>query len=189
MLRRMELARYTRPAVVLHWLVAAFVVVQYPLGWWMQTIPKQPPGQRAEVFNVHKSIGLTLLALMAIRLAWRATHPAPALPPMPAWQARLARTVHALLYVVLVAMPLSGWIGSMASGYPVKYFGVVLPSFLAKNEALKNAMSTVHEALAWTLGVVLALHLAGVIRHALGRDGLWRRMTFSAAPDGSSRAR
>src|SRR3954462_11439223 len=84
-------ARYTRTAVVLHWVVAAMLLVQYPLGWLMQQIPKDPPGPRANIFNVHKSIGFVILAMMVARLAWRLGHPAPALPAMPRWQAGVGR--------------------------------------------------------------------------------------------------
>ena len=172
-------ARYTRTAVVLHWVVAAMLLVQYPLGWLMQQIPKDPPGQRANIFNVHKSIGFVILALMVARLAWRLGHPAPALPAMPRWQAGLARATHAALYVVLLALPLSGYLGSVFSGYPVKFFGVVLPAWGAKNVQLKDLMSTVHLALGWVLATGFVLHMAGVVKHAwLDRDGLLRRMTW-----------
>ena len=77
----------------------------------MQDIPKQPPGPRVDAFNLHKSVGLTILALMVLRLLWRWRHPAPALPPMPAWQARLAHANHWVLYVALFVEPLAGYLG------------------------------------------------------------------------------
>ena len=170
-------ARYTRVAVVLHWLVAAVVLLQYPLGWWMQQIPKQPPGPRAEMFNLHKSIGLALLALMIVRLGWRIAHRPPDYPPMPPWQARLATTTHVLLYALLIALPLAGYLGSAFSGYPVRWFGVTLPSWAPKNVALKEWMGTAHLVLAWALAFVFTLHMAGVAKHILiDRDRLVRRM-------------
>ena len=179
-----DAGRYTRFAVAMHWIVAAILFVQYPLGWLMQLIPKSPPGQRAEVFNLHKSIGLTLLALMVVRLAWRLAHRPPQLPPMPPWQAWLAKINHALLYAALIAMPLAGYLGSVFSGYPVRFFGIVLPSWGAKNPALKDLMSQVHLTLAWILAAAFALHMAGVAKHLLDRDGLLRRMGWSrAVPD------
>ena len=86
-------ARYTRTAIALHWLIAILVLGQFAWGWWMQEIPKQPVGPRVDAFNLHKSIGMTIFALMVLRLAWRVGHPAPALPPMPRvagarWRAR-----------------------------------------------------------------------------------------------------
>jgi len=122
-------ARYTTTAIVLHWGIALLVVVQFTWGWWMQEIPKQPVGPRVDAFNLHKSMGLALLALMLIRLAWRLGHRPPALPAMPAWQAGLAQTTHVLLYVVLSLQPLSGYLGSEWSGYPVKFFGATLPAW------------------------------------------------------------
>jgi cytochrome b561 len=172
--------RYTRFAVAMHWIVAAIVLAQYPLGWLMQQIPKQPPGPRAEVFNLHKSIGLTILALMIVRLGWRLAHRPPALPPMARWQAWAARSTHGALYAVLVAMPLAGYLGSAFSGYPVRYFGIVLPSWAAKNAQLKEWMSTAHLVLAWILAIAFALHIAGVLKHALiDRDGQVRRMSWA----------
>jgi cytochrome b561 len=172
--------RYTRPAVLLHWAVAAIVVAQYPLGWWMQTLAKQPPGPRAEMFNLHKSIGLAIFALMIVRLGWRLGHPPPLLPPMPRWQVIAARGTHWLLYAVLIGMPLTGYLGSVFSGYPVKFFGVTLPSWAAKNVQLKDGMSTAHWVFSWGLLGAFGLHMLGVLKHeALEGDGLVRRMSFS----------
>ena len=99
----------------------------------MLQVPKDPVGPRVNAFNLHKSIGLTLLLLVVIRLAWRATHRPPALPPMPAWQAFAARVNHGLLYACLLVQPLSGYLGSAVSGYPVRYFGMLLPDWASKN--------------------------------------------------------
>jgi cytochrome b561 len=169
--------RFTGVAIALHWIVAALVLVQVAWGWGMQEIPKQPPGPRADAFNVHKSIGLAILALMLVRLGWRARHPPPRLPPMPAWQAALARGNHAVLYAALFVMPVAGYLGSVFSGYPVRAFGIVLPAWGYKDDAIKNAMSLVHLATSWVLVVAIALHVAGVLKHTLvNRDGLVRRM-------------
>jgi cytochrome b561 len=146
-------------------------------GWLMQAIPKQPVGPRVDAFNLHKSIGLTLLLLMLVRLAWRTTHRPPDLPPMPVWQARTARVVHVLLYACLFIQPLSGYLGSAFSGYPVKLFGLVLPAWAPKSVAVKDAMSVVHLVNSCVLVTALALHFAGVVKHALiDRGGLLRRM-------------
>jgi cytochrome b561 len=172
-------SRYTRIAVVLHWVVAAIVLAQFPLGWWMQEIPKQPPGPRAEMFNLHKSIGIAVLALMVARLAWRLGHRPPVLPPMPRWQSIAARSTHWLLYAMLIAMPLTGYLGSAFSGYPVKFFGVTLPTWAAKNPQLKDWMGTAHWLLSWALLAGFGLHILGVVKHLLvDRDGLLRRMTW-----------
>jgi len=169
--------RYTTTAAALHWLVAALVLVMILLGWSMQAIPKIPVGPRVNAYNLHKSIGLSIMLLMVLRTAWRATHPAPPLPPMPRWQARTARTVHVLLYVCLFLQPLTGYLGSAFSGYPVKIFGFVLPAWAPESEAAKDALSVVHLINSLVLVSVLALHVAGALKHALiDHDRLLRRM-------------
>ena len=119
--------RYTRVAIALHWLIAVAVIGQFAWGWWMQDIPKQPVGPRVDAFNFHKSVGMTIFALMVIRLLWRIGHRPPPLPPMAAWQATAARANHVVLYAALLIQPLAGYLGSEWSGYPVKFFGIVLP--------------------------------------------------------------
>ena len=170
-------ARYTTTAIALHWVIAIAVIGQFVLGWWMQEIPKDPVGPRVNAFNLHKSIGMTVLMLMVIRLAWRATHRPPALPPMPAWQARAAHFNHWLLYACLLVQPLSGYVGSVVSGFPVRYFGVLLPAWAAKNVALKDVLSDVHLVSSWILLAAIALHISAALKHQLiDRDGLLRRM-------------
>jgi cytochrome b561 len=172
-------SRYTTVAILLHWLIAALVVAQFAFGWLMQQIPKSPPGLRADAFNLHKSVGLTILALMLLRLVWRLAHRPPALPAMPSWQARLARGTHIGFYVLLIALPLAGYVGSAFSGYPVKYFGLVLPSWAPKSDAVKEWMSAAHLAIGWALAVAFSLHVAGAIKHAVvDRDGVLRRMSL-----------
>jgi len=158
-------------------MIALAVIVQFGWGWTMQAIPKQPPGLRADAFNLHKSIGLTIFLFMAVRLLWRLTHPAPPLPAMPAWQARLAKATHVTLYAALFAMPVAGYLGSVFSGYPVKYFGVTLPAWGFKDNTIKDLMSAAHFTVSWILACGVALHLAGALKHWLwDRDGLVARM-------------
>lgn len=171
--------RYTRTAIALHWLIALAVVIQFSWGWWMQEIPKQPPGMRADAFNLHKSIGLTLLALMTLRLFWRWRHPPPDLAPMAVWQRRLARINHGILYAALFVMPLAGYLGSVFSGYPVKLFGMTLPAWGWKDAALKDACSALHFGTSWVLAGAVVLHLAGALKHAVDRDGTLARMGLS----------
>jgi len=169
--------RYTRTAIALHWLIALAVIVQFCWGWWMQGIPKQPPGIRADAFNLHKSVGMTIFMLMSVRLLWRWRHPPPSFPPMPKWQAGLAHGVHATLYAVLLLHPLSGYLGSVFSGYPVKFFGMTLPAWGHSEPALKNFFSASHFVTSWVLLAAVALHVAGALKHALvDRDGLLSRM-------------
>ncbi len=153
------------------------MIAQFAWGWWMQTIPKQPVGPRVDAFNLHKSVGLTILALMVVRLGWRLTHRPPPLPPMPAWQATLARLTHILLYAALFVQPLCGYLGSELSGYPVKFFGLTLPAWAGKNVAAKDLLSVAHLVTSWVIAALVSLHVAGALKHALiARDGLLARM-------------
>ena len=169
--------RYTRTAIALHWLIAVAVIVQFTWGWWMQGIPKQPPGMRADAFNLHKSVGLAILALMTLRLLWRFRHPAPVLLPMPSWQASLALSIHALLYVALFVQPLAGYLGSVYSGYPVKLFGMPLPAWGRNDPALKEFFSASHLVTSWVIAGAVALHVVGALKHAfVNRDATMARM-------------
>ena len=172
--------RYTRTAIALHWLVAALVIAQIAWGWWMQGIAKQPVGPRVDAFNLHKSMGMLILALMLARLAWRIGHPPPSLPPMPRWQRSAAHASHALLYAALIAQPLIGYLGSVWSGYPVRIFGVVLPVWGARHPALKDALSQAHLVVGCVLMAAIALHVAAALRHLSLRDGIVRRMLLHA---------
>lgn len=174
----MNPVRYGGPAIALHWLVAALVLGQLALGWWMIEIPKSPPGLRAGWFNVHKSIGLTIGLLMLARLWWRLRHPAPSLPAtLPRWQVLAARANHALLYACLLAMPLSGYLGSVFSGYPILYFGVRLPQWGWASPPLKDFFSAVHFAAVYLLMLLVTLHVAAALKHLLvDRDGVFGRM-------------
>jgi len=174
--------RYTRTAIVLHWLIAGIVVAQIALGWWMQEIPKDPVGPRVNAYNLHKSIGLTVMALMVIRLAWRATHAPPRQLAMPAWQASAARWNHGLLYACLLVQPLTGYVGSAVSGYPVRYFGIVLPAWALKSVPLKDALSVAHQVTSWILVAAIVLHVAAAIKHQwIDRDDLMQRMGWPRA--------
>jgi cytochrome b561 len=170
--------RYTAVAVALHWLIAALVLAQLALGWWMIDIPKEPPGQRAYWFNLHKSIGMTIALLVLVRIAWRFRHPAPALPSsVPAWQRRAAAVSHAMLYACLLGMPLAGLLGSTFSGYPIKYFGITLPAWGYKSAPLKEFFSSIHLGFAWVFMALIAFHAAAALKHLLvDRDAVFWRM-------------
>ncbi len=168
--------RYPLTLIVLHWTIATAVVGLVVLGWWMQTIPKEPVGARADAYNLHKSMGLAVLLLMVARFAWRTTHRTPELPPLPLWQARAARAVHVLLYAAMFVDALSGYIGSATSGYPVKFFGLVLPAWAGANVAAKDACSVVHLVCNWALVTAIGVHVLATFYHQwVLRDGLlWR---------------
>lgn len=169
--------RYGRVAMALHWAIALLALFQIGLGWWMLDLPKSPPGLRAGWFNLHKSIGLTIGALMLARLGWRLTHAAPPLPgSLPRWQARAAHANHVLLYAALIVQPLVGYLGSSFTRYPIKYFGFTLPHWGWEAPALKELCSNIHFALACFITALVALHIAAALKHLFARDGVFERM-------------
>ena len=170
-------SRYTLIAIALHWLLAIGLLYQLGLGVWMEDIPKSPPGIRAEWFNWHKSIGIVLGLFIVLRGVWRLTHRPPQLPTnMPRWQAWAATANHALLYVCMIAMPLSGFLGSSFTPYPIKFFGTPLPRLWEPVADLKEVFSAIHATCSGVFMVVIATHVMAALWHALRRDGLLKRM-------------
>ncbi len=177
---------YNRVAIALHWLLAIGLIYQLALGLWMEGIPKTPTGLRAEWFNWHKSVGLVLGLLIVLRGLWRLTHARPQLPQaMSRWQQRVAGTSHALLYACMLGMPLSGFLGSSLTPYPIKFFGTQLPRLWQANSDLKALLGCVHAGASYVFMTVLALHVAAAFWHALRRDGVFLRMWHAsqAAPN------
>jgi cytochrome b561 len=169
---------YTRTAVALHWLIALCIIGQIALGLWMIGIPKDPPGVRAWWFNLHKSIGLTLGVLILLRVYWRITHHAPPLPAaLPKWQRITAAASHHLMYLCMVVMPVSGYLGSNFTKYPIVYFGTKLPHWGWDAPALKAICSTVHYSAALLLIALIVLHVGAALKHRfVDRDGVFERM-------------
>lgn len=182
-------ARYTSVAIALHWLIGIGVLAMFALGWWMIDIPKVPAGPRAYWFNLHKSIGITIGLLVLVRILWRLTHRPPTLPTsMSAWKQRAARTSHSMMYFCMVVMPVSGFLGSTFSPYPIRYFGVTLLSWGWDFPALKAALSGVHQGTAILFMVLVALHIAAALQHLLiYRDGVFFRMLPRLFQPGASR--
>lgn len=173
----MSAARYTRTAIALHWLIALLIGGAFPLGLYMADLELSPTKLR--LFSYHKWIGITVLLLAALRLAWRLTHrPPPFVPGMPRWQEIAAHATHHLLYLLLVAVPLSGWLMSSALGFPVVWFGVLhLPDLVAKNKELGDVLKDVHETLNYVMLALVAVHVAGALKHHLvDRDATLVRM-------------
>lgn len=169
-------SHYTRTAVALHWSMAGLVLSALFMGWTMTGMEISP--SRVKVYNYHKWIGVTVLALAIVRIVWRLTHRAPPLPVMPRWQRIAAHAGHGLLYLLLLAVPLAGWVFSNASGYPVVYLGKLpLPDLVERNRELAQQWLEVHETLAITLAVLVGVHvLAALQHHFIARDNTLRRM-------------
>jgi cytochrome b561 len=163
-------ARWGGVSQALHWLIVVLVLGMAILGLVMVELPQTP--STARLYALHKSVGLTILALMLLRLAWRlhAGSPPP-LPGIPRWQARLAAASHAALYALLFAMPLSGWLINSSSGFPLRWFGLFrVPQFGGRDEALNALAKGWHEALFWTLAVLVLVHAAAAVWHHLFRQ-------------------
>jgi cytochrome b561 len=174
--------RYTATAIVLHWIVGLAVIGMIGLGIWMINLPKGVGPFRAEMYNLHKSIGMTVGLLVLARVAWRFAHPVPPLPPAtPRWQALASDFTHHALYLCIVVQPVTGFLGSLSSPYPVKYFGHMLPFGAWDIPAAKELFGVVHLANATLLSVLILAHLAAVLHHLLvRRDGVFQRMWFGA---------
>ena len=157
--------RYTTPAVVLHWLVALLIFAGFPLGLYMVDLPLSP--DKLKLYSYHKWIGVTVLLLVAVRLAWRLTHTPPPLPAgIAAWQRHASAAVHGLLYVLMVAIPLSGWLMSSAKGFQTVWFGVLpLPDLLDKNRELGELLARVHKTLNFTLLALVVMHVGAALQH------------------------
>ena len=174
--------RYTAPAMLLHWLMAAAIAGSFTVGTYMADLPFSP--SRLKLYNWHKWAGITILTLAAIRLLWRLTHRPPADLPMSDWQRLSAHAAHVALYVLFFAIPLVGWAYSSASGFPVVLFGVLpLPDFVSPDKALADAIKPWHGRLAWLLALIVLVHVGAALKHQfIERDGLLSRMWPSKKP-------
>jgi cytochrome b561 len=151
----------------LHWLVAALILVMAYLGLTMGDLPNGP--DKIATYALHKSIGLSILALAVLRLGWRLYAGAPEeVAGTPRWQARIATVTHVALYALLLALPLTGWLLNSAAGFPLQWFGLFnLPSLAARDEALHALSVEVHELLFWALAVLVVMHAAAALYHHL----------------------
>lgn len=164
-------------AKLFHWTIAILVISTLALGAWMTEL--EPSADKMRWYALHKSIGLSILVLMLLRLLWRSidTRPrqAPGIGPI---ARRVSRTVHASFYVLLIAMPISGWIYNSAANFPLRWFGWVhVPALAAPDPALKQLALGVHETLFYIILALVVLHIAGALKHHfMDRDNSLRRM-------------
>jgi cytochrome b561 len=178
--------RYGPAAIALHWLTAILIVANLALGLSMVPLPFSP--RKLQWYLWHKWIGITVFLLAWLRLAWRWGHPPPPPLPAPPWQLRAAAAVHGALYVLLVAVPVSGWVYSSATGIQVVYLGLLpLPDLVEKDRALASVLRIVHVSLVSTLALLVLVHLAAALKHHfLDRDGVLARMVPGIRPKGST---
>jgi len=171
--------------MLLHWLVAGMLVVQFVLAKLADLAEEADSAVRElALLANHKSVGITILILVIVRLVWRLRKPPPALPAtMPKWQVTASHVSHWSLYVLLLAMPVSGWLMSSASAYSVSWFNLFqLPDFVAPDPELKDVFEAAHEVIGKLLIVVAGIHVLAAIKHfAIDKDGVLARMISSVS--------
>ena len=169
---------WSRAARLFHWLIAALILVQGTIGLIMVQLPKRP--NIIPIYTLHKSIGLTILLLAVLRLGWRLMQRRPPPLPMPGWQDALSRSTHVALYLLLFAMPLSGWLFDSASSLRPLYWWwwLKVPKLTdGADRQLADLAQNVHETLFWILVAVTVLHVAAALKHHfLDRDETLKRM-------------
>jgi cytochrome b561 len=174
-------SRYSAPAIALHWLLALLIAVSFGVGLYMTGLETSP--DKLKLYNWHKWAGVVILTLSAARLLWRLSHRPPDDVPMPGWQRRLAHATHWALYALFFAVPLAGWGYSSAAGFPVVVFGVLpLPDLVPPDRELAAVLRLTHRMLAYSLGALVVLHVAAVLKHhVMDRDALLARMRWQRA--------
>ena len=168
---------------ILHWVVVLLILVMAWIGLRMGDMPNGP--DKISTYAMHKSIGITILMLVLLRIGWRLYAGAPdGVPGTPRWQERIASVTHLALYALLLAMPLSGWILNSASGFPLQWFGLVnLPAIAGKDHAVHELAEDIHEWLFWAMVTLAVLHAAAAFYHHLfQRDATLTRMLPARRP-------
>ena len=169
--------RYTSTAKALHWLMTLLFFGLLALGFYMHDLPLSP--EKLKLYSWHKWAGVTAFLLVWLRLLWRVTHRPPALPASMSRQMQLvAHAGHGLLYVLMIAIPLSGWLMSSAKGFQTVWFGVLpIPDLLGKNKEIGDLLQTVHMSLNLLFVTVIAGHIGAALKHHyIDRDDILTRM-------------
>jgi cytochrome b561 len=187
MTTREPAARYTAVAQWLHWIIAALIVTQFALAWTADDLPLGL--HKLALLARHKSFGMTVFMLAILRLLWRWANPPPPLPAaMTPMMRLLARITHIAFYVLLFAMPLTGWMMSSAKNYSVSWFGLFTwPNLIAKNEAAFDILKTTHDYLSYVLLGIAVLHILAALKHHFWNkdDVLLRMLPFTKSEKSS----
>lgn len=169
--------RWSTVSISLHWLMALLIAALFMLGWMASTWHLSP--LKLKLFVWHKSLGLVVLGLVLVRIFWRLIAARPAWPSaMSMLERKLASIAHGLLYLLMVAMPLSGWLINSAANIPFRMFGLVrIPQLVAADESMRALAETAHLALFWLFVAVLVLHIAAALKHHfVDKDEVLRAM-------------
>lgn len=167
--------QYGPTAKILHWLIVVLLAIQYAIGWVMPDVHAGPPGLP---MIMHISFGIAILALIVLRLIWRLTHPVTPESALPNWQRLSSEAVHWLLYALVLAATLSGWLFTSYRGWSVALFSVLpLPMLAAASRDSARAINGLHQAADWALLIVIGIHVAAALAHVLiYRDSIIKRM-------------
>jgi cytochrome b561 len=167
---------YGTTAKVFHWLIVGLLLAQYPIGWLMPDLHRNmKPGAP---MTFHISFGITILLLIVLRLVWRLTHPVAPESSLPPWQRLSSELVHWLLYVLVLATTVTGWLFASFRGWSVSFFYLVpMPMLSTDNDAASKAVDGLHQAAEWALLVVIGIHVAAALAHIfIYRDRIMQRM-------------
>ena len=168
---------YTKTAKALHWLMAILFFGLLALGFYMHDLPLSP--EKLKLYSWHKWAGVTAFLLVWLRLFWRVTHRPPALPAsMPKTMQLAAHAGHLMLYVLMIAIPLSGWLMSSAKGFQTVWFGVLpIPDLIGKHKETGDLLQTVHMGLNLLFVAVIAGHIGAALKHHfIDKDDILKRM-------------
>lgn len=174
---------YNGIAKTFHWLVFVLMSGAFVVGFYMGDLPLSPT--KLQLVSWHKWCGVTIFFLVLLRLTWRLMNPPPLqTATMPQWQVQASEIVHRLLYLLMLAMPLSGWLMSSAKGVPTVWLGLIqLPDLLEKNKPLGKALEEVHETIGYMILTLVTLHvLAALKHHFIDRDNVLARMLPGIKP-------
>ena len=168
--------QYGTTAKLLHWLVVALLLVQYPIGWLMPDIHRGMKPGAAMTFHV--SFGIVILLLIVLRFAWRVAHPVAPESSLPPWQRLSSECMHWLLYALVLSTTVTGWVFASFRGWSLSFFYLApLPMLASENAAAGKAIDGLHQVMEWALLVLIGLHVATALAHLfVYRDRIMRRM-------------
>ena len=168
--------QYGTTAKVLHWLIVALLAVQYPIGWLMPDLHRNMKPGAAMTFHV--SFGIVILLLIVVRFAWRLTHPVAPERSLPPWQRLSSEAVHWLLYALVLATTVTGWLFASFRGWSMSFFYLApLPMLASGNAAAGKTLDGLHHAMEWALLVMIGIHVAAALAHIfVYRDRIMQRM-------------
>ncbi|MBX3709720.1 MAG: cytochrome b [Gammaproteobacteria bacterium] len=168
---------YGAVAILLHWVMALLIIVLLMIGLYMTGLSVSL--RKLKFYGWHKELGILVLALVVVRVAWRLANVVPRLRPyLPLWEAMAARFAHWTFYLLMGILPITGWVMSSAAGLPVSFFGLfVLPDIVLPNEELRIMFQAIHTWLAYTLIALICIHVVAALKHHfINKDDIMRRM-------------